>query len=71
MKIVEFRKDLKLSQEQFAQLVGLKSKASVSEIEAKNRCAPRIALEIERLSAGAICAAEISSTVALVRDNAA
>lgn len=68
MKIAAFRKDvLKLSQEQFAQRLGLTSKSHVSEIERINRCSPKIALEIERMSEGQISAAEISPAVALVR----
>lgn len=72
MRIADFRKDvLKLSQQEFAQLLGLKSKSHISEIEAGNRCTPKVALEIERLSEGVISAAEISPAVALVRQQAA
>jgi transcriptional regulator with XRE-family HTH domain len=72
MKIAAFRKDvLQLSQEEFAQRLGLKSKAHISEIERKNRCAPGVALQIERLSEGVISAAEISPAVALIRASAA
>jgi DNA-binding transcriptional regulator YdaS (Cro superfamily) len=68
MQIAAFRKDvLKLSQGEFALKLGLKSKAHISEIERLNRCSPKIALEIERLSEGQISAAEISPAVALVR----
>lgn len=72
MRIADFRKDvLKLSQQEFAQLLGLRSKSHISEIEEKNRCAPKLALEIERLSGGAISAAAISPAVALVRQQVA
>jgi DNA-binding transcriptional regulator YdaS (Cro superfamily) len=72
MKIATFRKDvLDVSQEEFARLVGLRSKSRVSDIERENRCSPRVALAIERLSNGAISAAEISPAVALVREQAA
>lgn len=72
MKIAAFRKDvLGISQEEFARLVGLKSKGHVSDIERLNACSPRIALEIEKLSDGAISAASLSDAVALVRGQAA
>lgn len=68
MQIADFRRDvLKLSQGEFARRLGLASKSHISEIEKINRCSPKIALEIERISAGAISAAEISPAVALVR----
>lgn len=71
MKIADFRKGvLGISQEEFARLVGLKSKGHVSDIERLNACSPRIALEIERISDGAISAAAISDAVAMVRGNA-
>jgi DNA-binding XRE family transcriptional regulator len=72
MRIADFRKDvLKLSQQEFALKLGLNSKSHISEIERKNQCKPALALEIERLSEGAISAAEISAAVALVRQQAA
>lgn len=71
MKIVDFRTDvLKISQEDFAQRLGLKSKSHISEIERKNRCAPKIALEIERISEGLVSAADISPAVRMVREEA-
>lgn len=72
MKISAFRKDvLGLSQEEFARQLGLSSKGHISDIERLNRCSPKIALEIERLSEGRISAAEISPAVALVRSGEA
>lgn len=72
MKIAAFRKDvLNLSQEEFARLLGLNSKSHISEIERKDRCSPKIALEIERLSNGAITADHISPAVALIREHGA
>jgi DNA-binding transcriptional regulator YdaS (Cro superfamily) len=68
MKIAAFRKDvLGLSQEDFALRIGLSSKSHISEIERANKCSPKIALEIERLSEGKVSAAEISAAVRLVR----
>lgn len=70
--IAAFRKEvLRVSQEEFAKRLGLSSKSHISEIERKDRCAPHVALEIERLSAGAIDAASISRAVAVVRERAA
>lgn len=74
MDIRAFRQSLGLNQEAFASLIGLKSKGQVSELE--NGAAPsiRVALEIERVSSGALKAAEMNPAVALVdqyRDRAA
>lgn len=72
MKIKAFRRDvLDISQEQFAQRLGLKSKSHMSEIEAKNRCSPEIALKIEDLSEGRVTAESICPAVALVRQQTA
>lgn len=71
-RIAAFRKDvLGISQGEFARLVGLTSKSHVSDIEKADKCSPRVALEIERISNGAIDAASISPAVALVRQQAA
>lgn len=68
MDIATFRKDvLGLTQEEFARRVGLKSKGHVSDIERTNRCSPKVALLIERLSEGKIDAADLSASVAMVR----
>lgn len=69
MDIATFRKSvLQISQGEFALKLGLKSKGHISEIEKANRCSPKIALEIERLSDGVISADSISGAVALVRE---
>lgn len=71
MDISTFRREvLGVSQETFAQLVGLTSKSRISDIERSNTCPPRIALEIERLSEGRVRAESICPAVALVRSNA-
>ncbi len=71
-KIRAYRKDvLKLSQEGFARLLGLRSKGHICDIERTDRCAPSVALEIEKISKGAINAAEISPAVARIRERAA
>ena len=69
MEIAALRSELGLSQEAFAQKVGLKSKSYVSELENATppRCSVRVALEIERLSSGRIEAASLNPGVALVR----
>lgn len=67
MKISDLRKSLGLTQEQFAQRVGLASKGYVSELEASGKCSVRVALEIERLSEGRIAAETLNPDVGLVR----
>ena len=69
MTIFELRKSLGLSQEAFALAVGLTSKGYVSDLESAEhpRCSVRAALEIERVSKGAIPAASLNPSVGLVR----
>lgn len=68
MEIAAYRKDvLQISQEEFAKRLGLKSKSRVCEIERANRCPPKIALEIERMSGGLIGADDICPAVAMIR----
>lgn len=69
MTISELRKSLGLSQEEFARAVGLSSKGYVSDLEKADdpRCSVKVAIEIERLSAGKISAAELNPDVAIVR----
>lgn len=69
MLIADLRTEMGLSQAAFADLVGLRSKSYVSELESADepRCSVRVALEIERLSAGRIAAASLNPDVALVR----
>lgn len=66
MKISDLREELGLSQEGFGNLLGLKSKSYVSEIENGARCSVKVALEIERLSKGRIPAASLNPDVGLV-----
>lgn len=71
MTIIELRKSLGLSQEEFAKAVGLTSKGYVSDLEradAAPRCSVKVALEIERLSEGQIAADTLNPDVGLVRD---
>lgn len=56
-----------LSQEEFAQKLGLGSKGYVSEIEAGGSCSVRVALEIEKLSDGKISADTLNPDIGLVR----
>lgn len=69
MTIKELRKSLQLSQEAFAETVGLTSKSYVSELESADepRCSVKVALEIERLSEGRIPADTLNPDVGLVR----
>lgn len=70
MTILELRKSLGLSQEEFAKAVGLTSKGYVSDLEkidATPRCSVKVALEIERLSEGRIAADSLNPDVGLVR----
>jgi DNA-binding XRE family transcriptional regulator len=69
MKIADLRKELQLTQEQFAQEIGLASKSYVCELEAGAGCSVRVALEIEKLSAGRIAAETLNPDVGLVRQS--
>ena len=66
MDITSLRKELQLSQEQFAALLGLKSKGHVSNLEAGTQPSVRVALELERLSDGRLRAADLNPDVAMV-----
>lgn len=68
MKVSELRKSLGLSQQAFADTLGLSSKSYVCELEISGKCSVRIALEIERLSKGEIAAETLNPDVKLVRD---
>lgn len=67
MKVTELRKSLKLSQQAFADLLGLNSKSYVCELENTGKCSVRVALEIERLADGRIPAETLNPDVKLVR----
>jgi DNA-binding XRE family transcriptional regulator len=71
MTIAEYRQRTNLSLEEFAALLGLKSKGYMSDIERSNRCSAKIALAIEQHSGGLVDAATLSDDVALVRRAAA
>jgi transcriptional regulator with XRE-family HTH domain len=66
MDITALRKEIGLSQEQFAALLGLKSKGHVSNLERGERPSVRVALELERLSEGRLRAADLNPDVAMV-----
>lgn len=68
MKVSELRKSLSLSQQGFADLLGLSSKSYVCELENSGKCSVRVALEIERLSDGKISAETLNPDVKLVRE---
>jgi DNA-binding XRE family transcriptional regulator len=70
MKVSDLRKEMGLTQEQFASQIGLGSKGYVSEMESGAGCSVRVALEIERLSDGRIAAETLNPDVALVRQSA-
>lgn len=69
MTILELRKSLGLSQEEFAKAVGLSSKGYVSDLEssAEPRCSVKVALQVERLSEGQITAESLNPDIGLVR----
>lgn len=72
MEIGSLRKELNLSLEGFAELLGLRSKGHAHDIESGvTRPSVRVALEIERLSDGRIDAAGLNPDVALVRQSGA
>lgn len=52
--------------EEAATAFGIRSKGYLSEIERGGRCSVAVALEIERVTAGAICAATLNPDIALV-----
>ena len=68
MDIPSLRKEMGLSQEAFAARVGLRSKGHVSDLERSGTASVRVALEIERLSAGRILARDLNPDVALVEE---
>jgi DNA-binding XRE family transcriptional regulator len=67
MEIAALRKELGLSQEAFAPLIGLGSKSHVCALENGVKPSVRVALAIERVSGGRISAADLNEDVALVR----
>jgi transcriptional regulator with XRE-family HTH domain len=65
--IAKLRKDLGLSQEQFAKRLGLSSKGHISQLERGDvTCSVETALKIEGLSEGRVPASSLNPDVALV-----
>jgi transcriptional regulator with XRE-family HTH domain len=68
MEINELRAELGMSLEAFANLIGLKSKGQMSQIEAgKAAVSVAVALRLEELSSGRIDAASLNTVVAQAR----
>ena len=70
MTITEYRTARSLTMEQFGALIG-RSKGHMSEVERFNRCSAKLALEIERQTAGQVDAATLNDEVAAARRQAA
>jgi transcriptional regulator with XRE-family HTH domain len=70
MTIADLRKELGLSLETFAELLGLSSKGYASDLEKKEGVKPsvKVALKLEELSGGKIDAASLNEDVRLVRE---
>lgn len=67
MTLAELRDELKLSLEEFAGRLGLKSKGYASQLERGDvGCSVEVALKIEKLSEGRIQAATLNPDVARV-----
>lgn len=66
--IRDLRQELGLGTAEFAELLGIKSKSTVSEIERGAPVSARIALRIEDISGGRIDAATLNDDVARSRD---
>jgi DNA-binding transcriptional regulator YdaS (Cro superfamily) len=64
--ITNYRKDAGLTLEAFASLVG-KSKGHMHEVETTMRCSSKLALDIERVTKGAINAASLNGDIAQAR----
>jgi len=61
----------KLTVEEFATAIGLKSKGHMSDIEKSGKCSVALALAIEAHSNGLVDAASLNADVAAVRSMAA
>lgn len=70
MDIATYRDKHSLSLEAFGALVG-KSKPHIHEIERTMRCSAKLALDIERVTGGAIDAAALNDEIASARKAAA
>jgi len=71
MTIAEYRTSLRLSQEAFGAILGLRSKGTVSEMERANRASPEVALAIESHSKGLLDAATLNPVIAQARQGIA
>lgn len=70
MDIATYRQTNDLTLEAFGTLVG-KSKPHIHEIERTMRCSAKLALEIERVTSGAVNAADLNEEIAEARKAAA
>ena len=68
--LAQYRKDKGLTLEAFAALVG-KSKGHLHEVESTMRCTAKLALDIERVTNGAVDAASLNDDIAAARKQAA
>lgn len=67
MDLATYRKSLKLSQEEVARALGVRSKGLISDIENNRRDASlRLALTIERWSGGKVRASSVSNEAARI-----
>lgn len=69
LTIEALRTELGLNQEQFAKLIGLSNKGSVSVIERGAPCSLPVALALEKISNGRINAAVLNADVAAARSS--
>ena len=67
LTIAGLRRELALSQQEFAELIGLSSKGNVSILERGGPCSLAVALRLEELSGGRIDAAGLNQDVAAAR----
>jgi hypothetical protein len=67
MSIADLRREMGVSLEQLAGMVGLASRGRMSVIEREGRCSFAVALEIERISGGRIDASDLNDDVRLAR----
>ena len=70
MDIATYRKTEGLSMEAFGALVG-KSKGHIHQVESEMRCSAKMALDVERVTNGAVDAAALNDEIASARRAAA
>lgn len=66
LTVRDVRRQLGMTQAEFARRVGLRSAGHISDIENGAKCSVKVALAIEELSGGLINASNVSDDVALV-----